>query len=109
MCMEDVELGRATVPHYSVVVLKNGSDTELVPARPERVALYVRAITNGSFQACPKNAGAGPTEGMLVTTSSPPIDLNIERHGAAVATEWRGAGVAADVTVLVIESLLRRK
>lgn len=101
MCMEGVRIGRKTRQRKITTALTTAS-TQILPPNPRRFAVFFGQPNTSTAWFSPENdAGSGRAFGL--TSTSPPVWLNITLQGDMVRGPWYAAGAAAIANISIIE------
>jgi len=87
MCMEDVDISRQTRTSQQTIAT-TGSDQNLCPSDPTRVAIVFGSPTTDSVWITTTGV-AVVGEGLLIRATDPPLQLDIYHSGQMVRKEWR--------------------
>lgn len=108
MCIEDINIGRATISAVRVVTLSNATRTSIAAPNPKRIGIEifrVKGAVDPLYAPDPGNPATG--SGVAITADHPRESWDIVTHGSVVRGQWWGSGDGGAASVIVIETILQ--
>ncbi len=106
--MEDIKLGRELASIAKSKTATLAAPVTIAEADMNRTRL-VFATQGAAVKIAPEGADIASAGTFVISNVLPPLVIRVEEYGKLCGAPWQGQGVAGDVSVLVVESTLKRQ